>query len=156
MIMPTAPITGNVGVPSKIEALLWEPKGVAAGSVPRKDTDWACHPVEPSLIPLQKLAGIKQGDSSDNFVITLHFVLCPDLNGLALNNATVGATNRDSRYARFMDDPLTEADLVRHGLRAPTLLPALQQGVAEGGPTESGDAAADAEKPDKSKESEQK
>ena len=100
------------------------------------------------MIPLQKLAGIKEGDSPDNFVVTLHFVLCPELPGLALHKATVGASNRDSRYGRFMADPLTEADLVRYGLRLPTVLPPLQ---ADGGRTTDPGDSGDVEKQDKTK-----
>ena len=44
-----------------------------------------------------------------------------------MKTATVGDTQRDPRYAKFMSEPFTEGQLVRLGLRAPTTMAPLQQ-----------------------------
>ena len=130
MILPTAQVPGNVGMPTRIEGLLWEAKGTTSGAPPKKRSEWSCHPFDPTLLPLQKLAGIKQGDSPENLVMTLHFVLSSDVSGIALHRATVGPSTRDSRYAQYMGDQWTAADLVRSGLIPPTTLPPLEVAAA--------------------------
>ena len=92
--------------------------------------------VDTRLVALQKLAGVKEGDSEEGITLTLHFVLCAELAGLALKTATVGDTQRDSRYGRHMAEPLTEADMVRLGLRPARTVPPLQQQAAS--PAEGG------------------
>ena len=129
MILPhasTAP-AGNMCIPTRIEGLLWEARGSASDrGAPKRNADWYCHPFDPSLLPLAKVAGIKPGDTPENLTVTMHFVLCPEVSGVALHQATVGPANRDSRYSKFMGDELSAADLGRYGLIQPVALPPLQ------------------------------
>ena len=134
MVMPTAKVAGTFPSPVKLDALVWAPSADTDGEVPKSPEQWKCHPVDVRLIPLQRLAGVKDGDTEEEFKITLHFTLCPELSGLALKTATCGGSQRDARYGKFMGEPLGEGDLVRLGLRAPRAVPPLQQtgGTASG------------------------
>ena len=71
----------------------------------------------------------------------MHFVLCPDVTGVALHQATIGPANRDARYSKYMGDELSAADLGRYGLIPPVALPPLQ---SPAGAVETREAAGEA------------
>ena len=136
-LLPMGTVAGHLPARIAIEGLVWQPKDATAGDIP-----WQAHEIDPSLVALQRLAGTAEGDTGDTVKLTLHFVLCKELEGLALKTATVGGVRRESRYEKYLAQPFDEAELVRLGLRSPTLLPPLEaraQGATRGSASASPD-----------------
>ena len=131
-IMPLGSVQGHLPSAIRVEGLIWEPK-----EVPGKEPTWEARPVDPSLLALQRIAGMKPEDADGAAKLTLHFALCREHAAVGLKTATVGPVGRDPRYGKFMGPPMEEGDLVRLGLREARMLPALtgQQAPPQGADT---------------------
>ena len=91
---------------------------------------WEARPVNPSLLPLQRIMGMKgedaDGNKHGNPKLTLHFVLSREHSAFGLKTATVGPIGRDTRYAKFIGKELDENELVKMGIREPKELAPLE------------------------------
>ena len=126
-IIPLSSVAGDFPSTVPVEALVWEPK-----EVPDAEPTWEARPVEPSLLPLQRIAGMKAEDANGSAKLTLHFVLCREHAAIGLKTATVGPIGRDTRYTKFIGPKLDENELIRMGLREPKELAPLETGQESG------------------------
>ena len=130
-IIPLNSVKGDFPSVVPVDALVWEQKAVPDAEV-GADPTWEARPVNPSLLPLQRIMGMKGEDEDGNEhgypKLTLHFVLSREHSAFGLKTATVGPIGRDTRYAKFFGKELDENELIRMGIREPKELAPLETG----------------------------
>ena len=89
------------------------------GEKPKKPSEWVARPIDPSNVPLSKVAGAAPEDEG-NGTVTLHFVYSSDLSGVVLHRASLGPIGRDKRWGKHVIEPLEESDFPRFGLEQPS------------------------------------